>query len=338
VTRPIQTCLVVFLCLLAQALPRPAYAWSAEGHYLIGAIADRLLAGSAAEREVRAILGEETLEAASVWSDCVRGVQSQSGAFRYVVNQRYVECRPFESAAGQREMERYVERNWTQCRPGPLDETCHNQYHYANIPVQRSRYARGVTGTSDHDIVAAVGAAIAVLRGSPAPAPFGLDRREALRVLVHSLGDMHQPIHMASLYLDAKGRRIDPERRGFTAKNHTRGANRVKAGSRNLHSMWDGVPGPLRRDAFLEEAVEAARRLPPTDGTADEWATAWASETLLQGRRGFDGLVTGPQDSKGEWPATLPEDYDERRAAIQREQLIRAGARLAQLLRQIFPG
>jgi hypothetical protein len=161
VTRPIQTCLVVFLCLLAQALPRPAYAWSAEGHYLIGAIADRLLAGSAAEREVRAILGEETLEAASVWSDCVRGVQSQSGAFRYVVNQRYVECRPFESAAGQREMERYVERNWTQCRPGPLDETCHNQYHYANIPVQRSRYARGVTGTSDHDIVAAVGAAIA---------------------------------------------------------------------------------------------------------------------------------------------------------------------------------
>jgi hypothetical protein len=38
------------------------------------------------------------------------------------------------------------------------------------------------------------------------------------------------------------------------------------------------------------------------------------------------------------WQATLPEDYAQRREALQREQLLKASARLAQLLRAIFPG
>jgi hypothetical protein len=331
--------LLVCIALGLQALPRPARAWSAEGHFLIGAVADRLIAGTAAARAVAGLLGEETLETASVWSDCVRGARREGGTFRYTVSERYPECRPFESAEGQREMVRYVERNWTQCRPGPTDGLCHDQYHYANIAVQRRAYARGITGSSGHDIVGAIDAATAVLRGKPAPPPFDLDRREALRVLVHSVGDVHQPVHLASLYLDASGRRIDPDRRGVTVtpKNHTLGANRIKVGNRNLHSMWDGVPRALRRDAFLDEATAEARRVPPTAGGATGWAARWATESLLQGRRGFEGLRIGAQDARGDWSAELPPDSDARREAIQREQLVRAGARLAQLLREIYP-
>lgn len=340
------TCMTLLLRLARALVPagaalllatNPARAWTPEGHFLIGAVADRLIAGTPAEGRVRAILDGGTLENASVWSDCVRGVRREGGTFRYEVNERYAECRQFETEAGMREMVRYVERNWNQCRPGPTDGICHDQYHYANVAVQRTTYARGITGTSGHDVVGAVNAAIRVLQGQSAPAPFDLDTREALRVLAHSLGDLHQPIHLASLYLDADGRRIDPDRRATGPRNHTRGSNRINAGERNLHSIWDGVPDALRRDRFLGTAVAAAKALPPTNGPMDRWAAGWATESLRQGRRGFDGVVVGPQDRDGEWAVTLPDGYAERRAEIQREQLVRAGARLAQVLAAIFP-
>src|SRR6202035_4149196 len=57
-----------------------------------------------------------------------------------------------------------------------------------------------------------IGAAIAVLRDKPAPPPFSiLDKKEALLMLTHFVGDLHQPLHVASAYLDADGRFVDPD-------------------------------------------------------------------------------------------------------------------------------
>ena len=49
-------------------------------------------------------------------------------------------------------------------------------------------------------------------------------------------------------------------------------------------------------------------------------------------------MVAGAEDvERRTWPVTLPAGYKERREAVQRRQLVVAGARLAQLLEKLLP-
>lgn len=65
---PVRTILAALLMLLA---PSNAYAWGQTGHRVTGAIAEPML-NRHAGREVRAILGNETLAEASTWPDEMR--------------------------------------------------------------------------------------------------------------------------------------------------------------------------------------------------------------------------------------------------------------------------
>ena len=261
--------------------PGDVQAWSAAGHETVGAIADQLIAGTPAAVRVRAILGVE-LRTASVWADCVKGVTrgdltapggtAPEGGFRYEVNARYRECRLFEDAAGQARMVDYVARNWDACHPAAGADPCHKQYHYTDVAVERNGYARRDAGTSDHDIVAAVGAAIRVLQGRAAPAPFSIkDQREALLLLTHLVGDLHQPLHVGSLYLDAAGHAVDPDRGGFDPDTSTRGGNQLLAGGHVLHREWDDVPTALRPAHLGIEGVADARAVPATAEPLSAW-------------------------------------------------------------------
>ena len=115
--------------------------------------------------------------------------------------------------------------------------------------------ASGLVGTSDHDIVAAINASIAVLQGGTAPAPFNIkNKREALRLLAHYVGDIHQPLHVVSIYLANDGQVVDPDSGTFDPNSKTRGG--LLVGSAALHSEWDGVPAEMKSDPFLAAAVE----------------------------------------------------------------------------------
>src|SRR5262245_21370848 len=50
-----------------------AFAFAGTGHMTVGTIADRLLDGTNAAKQVRAILGSN-LRTASVWADCAKGI------------------------------------------------------------------------------------------------------------------------------------------------------------------------------------------------------------------------------------------------------------------------
>jgi len=76
---------------------------------------------------------------------------------------------------------------------------------------QRGHFDRNFQGTNDHDIVAAINAATAVLLERPSPPPFKIaDKREALFLLAHLVGDLHQPLHVGAVYLDKDGNLVDP--------------------------------------------------------------------------------------------------------------------------------
>ena len=329
---------VLAALLVGAAISPAAEAWGAAGHQATGALADRLLAGTHAAKEVKRILGLD-LRTASLWADCAKGVSQSNGVFTYRTSANYPECRVFESAAGQAHMVDYVKRNWSACRPAAGDDPCHKQYHYTDVDIERQAYTKQDAGTNDHDLISALGAAIAVLQGKAAPAPFDIkDKEEALLILAHYVGDVHQPLHVGAIYLDASGHEVDADAAPWDPATSTRGGNQLLDGTQRLHAEWDNVPTSLDADQLGKSGVVRARVVARTAGSVTDWPTAWASETLQASHQAFKDLSFGSEAAAAHtWPVTLPANYAARRTAIQRTQLIRAGARLAQLLRAIFP-
>lgn len=314
------------------------FAWSAPGHQTVGSIADSLLVGTHAAKAVKSILGTEKLETAALWADCAKGV-TETPPLKYVVNTRYAECKPFESATGQAQMVDFVTRNLSACKPAPGDESCHRQYHYADVAIEHDTYARSDIGTSDHDIVSAINAAIAVLQGGTSPAPISFtSKREALRVLAHYVGDIHQPLHVGAIYLDASGHEVNPDTGTYNPATKTQGGNKILDKGKDFHTAeWDAIPANLTAAKF-KGGVAQAKKVKATPGPINEWAAAWASDTVLASHTAFAGLTFGAEDtSKGTWPVTEPTGYSATKAALQKAQLVKAGARLAQLLQAIFP-
>ncbi|MEG0883845.1 MAG: S1/P1 nuclease, partial [Janthinobacterium sp.] len=80
-----------------------------DGHRAVGAIADQLLKGSAAQAQVaKLLLPGESLEKIANWPDCVKGTY----------------CGPQSP-----EMLSYVAAN-----------PKHGEYHYTNVPFQNAHY------------------------------------------------------------------------------------------------------------------------------------------------------------------------------------------------------
>jgi hypothetical protein len=204
-------------CLFCLLDPTAASAWGYQGHKVVGSIADHLLNANA-KQQVKHILGYD-LRTAAPWPDCVKSVvRHDDGSFHYEVDPNHLEfevpCVPFNSVEERARMMDYAKRNWFTCSytPDGFERGCHNTFHFEDIALQRDSFDRNLQGTNDHDLVAAIGAAIAVLSSKRAPSCFSIkDKKEALFMLVHFVGDLHQPLHVGSVYLDADGKLADPD-------------------------------------------------------------------------------------------------------------------------------
>jgi hypothetical protein len=324
------------LALTAACAVTPAHAWGPDGHHTVGALADQLLAGTPAGRKVRAVLGGMSLRDAAVWADCAKGIDPAHD-FAYPPpgpDRRYPECAPHETPAGIAAMADFVRRN-----------PKHKEYHYTDVAVQRSHYASGLAGTTDHDVVAAIGAALLVLRGQKSPPPFDIaSPREALLLLAHFVGDIHQPLHVGSVYLDAQGQRVDPDHPGpEDPATFTVGGNSIiKVDARslsrfgNLHRTWDDIPAALLAGHIDAAWLAQAHAVPPTPGAVAAWPATWANGSLLKARAAFARIRFGPKVDR-EWTATLPLNYNADMTAVKKEQLTLGGARLAQILQSVWP-
>ena len=331
------------LALAASLFASCAMAWGPDGHHTVGALADRLIAGTHAQDHVTELLGGMTLEQVAVWADCAKGVDPAKN-FTYTSTGKYPECAIFETPAGIAEMVDYVRRNDTNCARVAGDESCHKQYHYTDVAIQRRSYRLGDIGTQPFDVVAAVAAAIHVLEGEPAPAPFDIkDPREALLLLAHFAGDIEQPLHVGAVYLDAAGTVIDPSIGTYDPATATRGGNEISvirvATNRkiaNFHATWDDIPAALQ-SAHVDAAwIALAHKVPASRGPIYAWSEAWANGTLTQARAAVQGLTFGPLVA-GLWTVPLTGRYDDAMARIKKPQLTAGGAHLAQALETIWP-
>ncbi len=324
---------IAFTLLLAYA---PAWAWGPQGHQTVATIATALIKGSHAEAEVKAILGDLTLADVAVWPDCAKAIDPAKG-YTYQHPGQYAECKVFETPAAEAEMSDFVRRNDKNCLPKPGEETCHKQYHYSDIAIQHSAYSLGPVGTRTDDIVGAVAAASHVLRGEAAPSPFNIQsKREALLLVVHYVGDLHQPLHVGAVYLNKKGGRIDPDHGTFDPLTATRGGNQIQLKSANMHATWDAIPTGLTASRVDGPWLAQARALPAASGDVFGWPGQWASGTLVNAQAAFKGVKFGALQNKS-WPAVLPAGYASTMSKIKKQQLTAGGAHLAALLQAIWP-
>lgn len=138
-------------------------------------------------------------------------------------------------------------------------------------------------------------------------------KQEALKMLIHIVGDMHQPMHMGHA-TDLGGNRIKVK---FFGRDS------------NLHSVWDGSILESGHKWSYTEWADQVDRVAPGDsiimvmGTPDDWA----KQTLGIASAVYREMPEGSKISYNEVARWTP---------VIELQLVRGGQRLAHILNNIF--
>jgi hypothetical protein len=296
---------LAFVLALASAFASmDASAWGNDGHRAVGSIADKLLKGSKAEQQIKSILlPGETLESIANWPDCVKGSY----------------CGPQTP-----DMVEYVNAN-----------PKHSEYHYTDVPFQLEHYHDHAVGTADDDIVQTLKQAIAVLQGKDTPAtnPHKFTKRQALILITHMTGDIHQPLHVGAAFVGKDGKFVVPKTQAEVDEStifDSRGGNNFlmddekleqlsagvippsdepkvvkpgvpKALTKPFHSYWDSttVNYAFRRirtktpDAFAQAAIASQPSVARNSGDLATWPYQWADDALAVSKQAYAGVTIG---------------------------------------------
>lgn len=284
-------------------VPGVGQAWGPEGHAVVGHLAEGLLT-PAAQRQVKSILGNQRMGAYEVacWPDIIRG------------DQEYAEVYP---------------RN--------------GQWHFVefNVTEKYDEDFELKPPADGQDIVTQIGRwqrelAAGLLKGER--------RLDALRFLVHFAGDLHQPLHCAYRYGDLGGNMIPV--RSFQGRHFAFGPDAPMDYAASIHSVWDDSmvqellggrrAGTVARQWAKEIAPEAAAKW--RQGTPLTWAVDSYWRARKEAYRWADGESL-PFKWTGPGMDLTSSNYIDARLPMAREQLQKAGVRLAHLLNQAFdPG
>jgi S1/P1 Nuclease len=186
-------------------------------------------------------------------------------------------------------------------------------WHYIDIPLNAFAIDPARDCPNGDCVTAAITHFIAVLRdGSSSPGA----KNEALKFIVHFVGDLHQPLHCED--------------------NNDKGGNGLQVTffdkNANLHSVWD----TLLIERISPDAVDYAPKLNAAikDSDIAAWEQGsvedWALESHAVAQKVAYGVF--PPGKKPE----LGMDYFQTAALAVDLQLQKAGIRLAYILNQIF--
>ncbi|RNF86512.1 S1/P1 nuclease [Montanilutibacter psychrotolerans] len=188
-----------------------------------------------------------------------------------------------------------------------------SRWHYINLGEHACRYDAAQACRNGDCVVEAIRRQLAILADHARSRD---DRRQALKFVVHFVGDIHQPLHAGNAS-DKGGNEVQVSLPDGTGSN--------------LHSLWDSgmlkasgldEPAYLRRLDALPLAV-AVTRTPLTPDTAG-WAEASCRIAAQPG-------LYPPR-------AKLSADYMGTWRPVAEEQMRRAGSRLAELLNAALTG
>ncbi|HEX7647953.1 MAG TPA: S1/P1 nuclease [Noviherbaspirillum sp.] len=125
----------------------------------------------------------------------------------------------------------YARGNNTNCPNWGKNVSCNKSFHFADIDIEHDSYATRYVDAHDYDIVHAIDAAILVLQDQPSNVPFNFaSKKEALMLIAHFVGDLHQPLHVGAIYLAPDdGSAVDPDAGAYDPAPDTTGGNAAEA-------------------------------------------------------------------------------------------------------------
>lgn len=220
-------------------------------------------------------------------------------------------------------------------RSGPAERTKYHEgpSHYVNVPFFPGKPVP-LPAPAPVTVITRIESSV---RGASSGGD-RVKRAVELTWVFHLIGDVHQPLHCATLF-------------GEAFPQGDRGGNkslaRVEGRVIQLHAFWDGLLGrgttPAEINGTLREA-EAAWAAQPADAKADEAKHATAAEWVQEGFESakrfayLDGKLQPADSDKNPPAAQIPEvgkGYAADAGKVAHLAAARAGKRLAAALRDI---
>lgn len=251
------------------------FAWGPEGHRIVADIAESRLTPTA-KLHIKELLGNDDLTAVSVWADDIKGERPETHGWHFVDI-------PMNSSGFSEARDCY--------RPDEKHPYTLQDHH--NCVVDRIEIFEQILAD----------------RKRPEQ-----ERMEALKFLVHFVGDVHQPLHAIA---EARG--------GNDIHVVEFGSSQCGKYQCNLHFAWDigliehtGL-SEQQYVARLEKLITRENLKQHSRGTPE----AWANESVLEAKKVW--LNDG---------GSVDETYYKKNVSILDERLALAGIRLASFLNQ----
>lgn len=249
------------LIVLALFVTMHVAGWGIIGHRTIGYVAELHLSGKA-KKEVKRVLGYETLATASTWMDDIRS----DSTYDYT-----------------------------------------HVWHYVTVPDGK-RYETSEKAP-EGDIIMTIERLIDQLKSDTLSARL---EAEHLKMLVHLVGDLHQPLHVG--------------------KGSDLGGNDFKVkwfwGNSNLHRVWDSqiIDGKQYSYTELANVIDHA-----TDEEIKHWQSTsvrdWAHESMDLRNQCYENI---PEDNN------IGYEYSYENWELVQKRLLQAGIRLAGVINEIY--
>lgn len=256
---------VILFSFILSYIPVQTMAWGMIGHRIVGEVADCYIKGKTG-REVKKILGHESIAMASNWADFIKS----DSTYNYLGNWHYAN---------------FMDNLDYQMLKSALEtETGTNIYNRINFLSKELKNESLEAGK----------------------------KKMYLRLLIHFVGDIHQPMHM--------GRKEDS------------GGNGIKltwfGQPSNLHRIWDSDVIESQQLSYTEytDAINHANKNELNAWLHDD-VSVWAFESYQISRKLYSKVK--PEEKLG-----YRYIYDNLDTV--NHQLLKGGVRLAGLLNQVF--
>ncbi len=246
-------------------LPITTMAWGLLGHRVVGEIAERYLK-KRTSREIKNILGHESLAMASNWADFIKSEPS----YNYISNWHYINL---PAGLSSEQLQSYL-----------LKDTVTDAYTRIRFLSSELK-----NRSLEHD-----------------------KKVTYLRLLIHLVGDLHQPMH--------------------TGRFEDLGGNRVQltwfGQSSNLHRVWDSDLVDSQELSYSEYArsinfIDKSRLFQ----LQNEDVNLWVEDSYKVSEKIYANVKTGDK---------LGYRYIYDYMAVADQQLLKGGVHLAALLNDIF--
>lgn len=304
----IATGVVAFTCMPLM------HGWGQEGHKSVGELA-RMKLTPATRAWITKLLGNDDLADVAVWADDVRSAGRHSGPL----------VDDSEALAFNKKFPN--NKNW----------------HFVDLPLGTKAYSLSGKFSSKDDIVHAINRCIEVLEDRSGE----FTKSQAVRLLVHFVGDLHQPMHASTGYYNLSNPsapKLVTDPSAVDVNTGDRGGNSLHMGkSDELHALWDSdLVRKFGGGDYKKLADKLAGKSPAslTPGDYHHWAETWATESVGVAANAYRGIIFGRAELNkrhqlDQMDIKLPPNYAKMNQQVAGSQLAKAGFRLAELLNRI---